>query len=530
MLKAAGDLAEAFFEGGFFEEAIKLCEQSIGVAEEELGPSNAAIIIPLHVMAKASLSLGKIHESVQYYSFLQSILNTNLGSTHPETIAVGLDLISIYMQTGNIHNAAVLCHRYRAWLQESLASLNKESLSVAADHNEGTLGSKEYEVLVHALESEQLEAHAALGDIHFFLSSVWKRHMDFPTNSQEIHPEQWRPHTEEHAVRPDSQSGEFDVEDKDENEQAVAEPDFTESAVGEAVSLVPAEEEWMFDVEHPHFAMNEHLLLAAECRRIVVEAIEARAVTTGQPLSPNDFKINGDVDARAKLAQALQGLATSRFQQGDAGDDVLDMFRRLLDIAYNLAANNEGRVSNKFRSIVGRDDKESGQVNEVVQEDDDADPEVEDYAEEADLQAKRVQQMQHEEMVEYRKDIAIALNNLGSVHMSRGEYTQAEEYFRKSLEVRVTTGGSPTDVALARGNLAKALLMTGQTEVAEKEYFEALESVASTVGTSHVYYQQIEGTFSRLKALLQTESQDKQEKEMLSHVDAETPTTTHLVH
>jgi hypothetical protein len=83
----------------------------------------------------------------------------------------------------------------------------------------------------------------------------------------------------------------------------------------------------------------------------------------------------------------------------------------------------------------------------------------------------------------------------------------------KSLDVRVKTGASPADVALARGSLAKALLMTGQTERAEAEYANALESVASTVGVSHMYYQQIEGTYSRLKALLVSEEKENKREE-----------------
>ena len=69
---------------------------------------------------------------------------------------------------------------------------------------------------------------------------------------------------------------------------------------------------------------------------------------------------------------------------------------------------------------------------------------------------------------------ARAVNNIGSVYMSRGEYSEAQTYFERALELR-EKAKSPQETADVLHNLGETLTKMGRYEQALPRYLRALE-------------------------------------------------------
>ena len=69
---------------------------------------------------------------------------------------------------------------------------------------------------------------------------------------------------------------------------------------------------------------------------------------------------------------------------------------------------------------------------------------------------------------------ARAVNNIGSVYMSRGEYSEAQTYFERALELR-EKAKAPQETADALHNLGETLSKMGRYEQALPRYLRALE-------------------------------------------------------
>ena len=491
-----------------------------------------ATVTPLRLLAEAYWGQEKIHESVQYYSHLELILGHNFGSTHPDTVDIGMKLVSIYMQTGNIQNAAVLCHRYIAWLEQSITACQKEKdiiLTQHASRHSDDLSASTIQAL-RELDEEMVEGLAALGDLHSILSSVWLRHIEQPQNSQALDPSKWA--ISGIIAGENRGSGEEDVEEVVEDwevsdeevskevreedtkaRQDTAKDDSSGNTGG--VSEGSADKSWMVDMSRPQYPMYEHLIVASNYRESAIAILDTR--------NPKNYMV-GNVDIRAKLAQSIQRLAHVRFQIGDTSDETVAMFERLLDIATGLLENYEKSGQEGKQRVdgeqAGRDVRQS--MEGVSHEEEE---EVDDYDEEVKLGGGRggqdegtgedIVHAQLNKLREYQRDVAIALNNVGNVYLARGELAQAADVFRKSLALRVEIQAAPGDVALARGNLARVLMEQGDLEGAEVELTDALESVKQTLGSTHETYVRIKETYQQLQDLrvLSEEPHDNNEAE-----------------
>ncbi|MBM3739575.1 MAG: tetratricopeptide repeat protein, partial [Acidobacteria bacterium] len=83
-------------------------------------------------------------------------------------------------------------------------------------------------------------------------------------------------------------------------------------------------------------------------------------------------------------------------------------------------------------------------------------------------------------------EIAVNLNNLGSVEWSEGNPGKARELFEESLSIKSELlGRAHPDTALTQFNLARLLEELGESESARALLGEALDTFRSALGDSH---------------------------------------------
>jgi tetratricopeptide (TPR) repeat protein len=69
---------------------------------------------------------------------------------------------------------------------------------------------------------------------------------------------------------------------------------------------------------------------------------------------------------------------------------------------------------------------------------------------------------------------ALVLNNLGNVYLAKGQYSDAQTYFERALELRQKLKATPDDIADVQHNLAETLLKNGHPDQALSRYLQAL--------------------------------------------------------
>ena len=97
-------------------------------------------------------------------------------------------------------------------------------------------------------------------------------------------------------------------------------------------------------------------------------------------------------------------------------------------------------------------------------------------------------------------EIAVVLNNLGSLLQASGRPERAEEYHRGALRVkrRVLAGAHP-DLALTMNNLATLLCAQGRPSGARQWFRKALQLANDSLGISHPVTRSIGANHDRLR-------------------------------
>ena len=82
-------------------------------------------------------------------------------------------------------------------------------------------------------------------------------------------------------------------------------------------------------------------------------------------------------------------------------------------------------------------------------------------------------------------DEAIRLNNLGALHLQRGGYMKAEEYFKASLHAFEATKPDSPEVATTMANLGETYRLTGRLRDSEVWYSRAIDVREQRLGPDH---------------------------------------------
>mmetsp|Transcript_6152 Transcript_6152/g.9281 ORF Transcript_6152/g.9281 Transcript_6152/m.9281 type:complete len:571 (+) Transcript_6152:80-1792(+) len=451
LILTANDLSSAYLSAGYFKETIQIAEQTLSVVGSAVGQSSLVAVLPLKYLAQAYAELGQMRDSIMHLSHIETIFNTNLGSTHPDTVSVGINIISLYLQMGDVEAAMLRCDQYKEWLEEALQETATERQEVAAKLSQQ---SDDGETLdIDAWEKEiseaELDAAIALGEIHHILASIWHREMEEQETGQGLLGKRW------------DTSPEFDEYEETETESNY--------------------EEISNPIEH----VEKHRLASIKYRQMVVDILDCKK--TGD--ESNRFQ-QGGVDTRAKLAQSIQSLAHMRFQNQRTDDETVLMFEQLVSIAEAMARDEIAARADAMANK-GEDDTRDEDFDEYVDE------EERGGAEEVEV----VDPITGEALL-INKDVAIALNNLGSIYTSREEFNLARDCFVRSIAIRSALGSGPGDIAVVKSNLARVHMMSGALSEAEREYSEALDMVAQSVGKSHPYYERINEPLTQVRHMI----------------------------
>jgi CHAT domain-containing protein/Tfp pilus assembly protein PilF len=79
--------------------------------------------------------------------------------------------------------------------------------------------------------------------------------------------------------------------------------------------------------------------------------------------------------------------------------------------------------------------------------------------------------------------VATLYNNIGIAYWMTGEFDEAKEYYRRTLEIRQKI--DPASVAFPAANLALCYEETGDMELAGKYYLMAIDAISETMGEGH---------------------------------------------
>jgi tetratricopeptide (TPR) repeat protein len=82
-------------------------------------------------------------------------------------------------------------------------------------------------------------------------------------------------------------------------------------------------------------------------------------------------------------------------------------------------------------------------------------------------------------------DEAIRLNNLGTLHLQRGGYVKAEEYFKASLRAFEATKPDSPEAATTMANLGETYRLTGRLRDSEIWYSRAIDVREKSLGPEH---------------------------------------------
>lgn len=440
VIESGNKLANAYVTAGFYREGIQVCKQILGVVDAEHGSISEAAIYPLKLISKASSELGMLRESAEYLTFLEGVVSEIYGRSHPDTLGVLMSLVGLYIHTGNVDNALLK-------LQRSIEALEGDYQVFQSEletHAEGSNKNEEYEI-VHQI----LDILSALGELNYGCSMAWDRVASDPEGVYNLK----RLRDEQQQIEEDEE-----LEDGPNTQKESLIADETEEAKPYTPFEIYRNQEYY---RREVIRYREHVVsLINEYKQQRVEKITS---TSSNPSSINPYVVGVTaVDSRAKLAQGIQQYAYLRYQHGTTDADTIKFFHDVVDLSTELARD-ENPSSNHLPPTL------STTSNPTTT------PSLQPATEPSLLQYP------------VNKDVAISLNNLGSVYLDVNDFDQAEYFIRQSLLIReeIVTQNSKSqpgelmqseiDLAMCKGNLGRVLLKREQWNEGEIELKEGLD-------------------------------------------------------
>lgn len=439
IIESGNKLAQAYITAGFYEEGIKVCEQVLSVVETEHGSISSEAILPLKLISKASSEVGKFREAVEYWTFLENIMIELYGATHPETLGSLMSLVGIYIHTGNVDSALTKLQQYIQYLQTEYNTYKSEYDSIQGQPD---MLSKEYDV-AHKL----INTLSALGEMYYGCSMAWDRVEADPegvAKLKRLRDEQQK------LLEKEDEYGEID-----------------EDASIKDVETVESEPYTPYEIYRNQEHYRREVIYY---RQQVVDLIDRyrQQRTDRLKLETSSSNVNPytagivPIDSRAKLAQSLQQYAYLRYQHGTVDDDTLKLFHQVVNISADLAHDTNPSFPSHSQSTTTSNPSTF--------------PSLQPASEPSLLQYP------------VHKDVAISLNNLGSVYLDVNDLNQAEYYIRQALLIReellnqnMKTQSrdektqSEIDLAMCKGNLGRVLQKREQWNEAEIELKEGID-------------------------------------------------------
>jgi hypothetical protein len=456
VIESGNKLANAYITAGFYREGIQVCQQVLSVVEAEHGSVSEIAIFPLKMISKASSELGMFRESAEYLTFLEGVVSDIYGRTHPDTLGVLMSMVGLYIHTGNVDSALLKLQQYIEFLENEYHAFQSE-LETLTTATEGSSSTKtdEYEV-VH----EILEILSALGEMNYGCSMAWDRVASDPEGIHNLK-----------RLRDEQQREQQQLEEEEEIGK--------ESLITNEAVTDESEPYTSYEIYRNQEYYRREVIHYREQVVSLINKYKQQRVEKMTSMSSNSNEINpyvvgvASVDARAKLAQGIQQYAYLRYQHGTIDTDTLKFFHDVVDLSTELALDTNPLV-NHFHPTLSSSSSSSSTSNPTTT------PSLQPATEPSLLQYP------------VNKDVAISLNNLGSVYLDMNDLNQAEYFIRQSLLIReeIVTHAhahqienevndeiiqNEIDLAMCKGNLGRVLLKREQWNEGEIELKEGLD-------------------------------------------------------
>jgi hypothetical protein len=486
IIEAGNKLAQAYVTAGFPQEAVHVCEQVLSVVEAEYGPISTESILPLRLISRALSELGMFSESVEYLTFLEGVVSELYGVTNTETVNVLMSLIGLYIHTGNVDSALIKSQQIMTLLESELQKLETDletlqSLETEGE-GEGTEGQEKDKLSEeYALVHQMIEHLATLGEMSYGCSMAWDRVEANPEGIYQLKRmrlEQQQKQQQHLESEESDELGQDEDEDEEgehlhEDTESTQQPDQDHGQVQAGTEVDELDKPY---TPYEIYRHQEHFRREViHYRERVVELINRfkqqridHLKFTTPSSSPSSRAINpylagvSSVDSRAKLAQAIQQYAYLRYQHSTLDEETLNLFHQVLNISTDLA--------------LGATPSSTSAPSHPSSPSSSPSPSFQPFTEPSLLQYP------------INKDVAISLNNLGSVYLDLNQLNEAEHYIRQSLLIREELMTqilkhkhrqedllqSEIDLAMCKGNLGRVLLKREQWNEAEIELKEGI--------------------------------------------------------
>jgi tetratricopeptide (TPR) repeat protein len=132
-LTARDHLATAYRAAGRLEEAISLCERTLGDAEQILGPTHPDTLIARNNLARVYRAAGRLEKAIPLYERNLCDSERVLGPTDPETMKSRNHLANAYRTSGRLDEAIPLFEGNFALREQILGPTHRSTLTSRND-------------------------------------------------------------------------------------------------------------------------------------------------------------------------------------------------------------------------------------------------------------------------------------------------------------------------------------------------------------------------------------------------------------
>mmetsp|Transcript_29646 Transcript_29646/g.54866 ORF Transcript_29646/g.54866 Transcript_29646/m.54866 type:complete len:635 (+) Transcript_29646:66-1970(+) len=526
LVEAANELSTVYIHAKYYNEAITICTQTVTVIEEHFGASSLRLLPTLKLLTEATQLLDKWADSVSFLTYIESVMRAHYGLTHPDSISITSSILRMYSQLGDFQTANDVYRMNEALYHEELKAIASRKDALLAMQAAGSTGSDDLSRDSSRDSSSHLEME--MGDVALQIAHADREAIDLRTALADMSLIQGSIYRRLYATFMEGERAEGTAslaqessDENDENNEQDEEGEDNEDlrSFFEKKENMPL----MQEKAHHFFAQ------AVENFEQVLGAIDQ--LYEGRPGATQDGK-DGDMaldhvrhvsDATFKLAQALQSFAHMRYQlEREHDDETLALFQAVVQQSRRLDA-----LEGVLEQAAALDlQHATGVLTASRQGEGGVDSEEAEREEAVETAEQNLQRAQKQHLA-ILTDLAVALNNLGSLYTTREQLPEAEEAIRESIHLREhvheaadvavnpVTASVTGEIAVAKSSLAKVLYLRGEVDEAQREFREALAMAEQSHGKTHDLYHRVNAIVKHTIPALSDESDLLEEPEEL---------------
>ena len=107
-INSMGDLSNAYREIGRNDDALRIDNEMVKLANDKLGPSDRETLRARNILAHSIMDMARTDEAIRLQEETYNLMKSNLGKEDPDTLVAMGDLASFYSHAGRIDEAISL--------------------------------------------------------------------------------------------------------------------------------------------------------------------------------------------------------------------------------------------------------------------------------------------------------------------------------------------------------------------------------------------------------------------------------------